>query len=267
MHTLEEPSDEEKTTKAGETRLGYDQPLVQYFALPIAALIGLVFGAFGVARPIVWFAQVWFHEVGHAVPAWLSSRAALPLPFGFTFWREDPSWFTALCLLFLIGVLGVSSFREKRYYGVVAAVVLVGMWALMTLGLPEYASIGWILFGGLAGELVLSTAAIVSFYYRAPDRLRWDFWRYVVLVPAACVFASSFAMWVAIDQGTQALPLGSIIGAPGDGTGDIERMMAGYGWTGASLTTTYRSIGTVCLLVIAGHYAFFALRTRLTDRG
>jgi Zn-finger nucleic acid-binding protein len=251
---------------ASQTRLRYDLPLVQYLALPIAGFIGLVLGAFGLARPIVFIAQIWFHEVGHAIPAWLSSRAALPLPFGFTFWREDSSWFTALCVLFLIGVLGVTSFREKRPYGVVAAVVLALFWAYQTLYLDPYASIGWVLFGGLLGELVLSTVAIVSFYYRAPDRLRWDFWRYIVLLPAACVFASSFAMWVRIDMGAQALPLGSIIGAPGDGTGDIERMIAGYGWTGETLTTTYRTIGTVCLLVIALHYAFFALRALRSER-
>jgi hypothetical protein len=245
---------------AAAQRLPYDLPLIQYLALPIAGLIGLVFGAFGLARPIVFIVQIWFHEIGHAVPAWLSSRAALPLPFGFTFWREESSWFTGLCVLFLIGVLGVTSFREKRYYGVAAAGVLLGFWAYMSLVLDSRESIGWILFGGLLGELVLSTVAIVSFYYRAPDRLRWDFWRYVVLIPAACVFASSFAMWIRIEQGTQALPLGSIIGAPGDGTGDIERMMAGYDWTGAALTTTYRTIGTICLLVIVGHYVFFAFR-------
>ncbi len=261
---VEELGEEELV--AGGHRMAYDQPLIQYLALPIAALIGLVFGAFGLARPVVVIAQIWFHEVGHAVPAWLSSRAALPLPFGFTFWREEPSWFTGLCVLFLIGVLGVTSFRERRYYGVAAAVMLLALWSYMTVVLDPHASIGWILFGGLLGELVLSTVAIVSFYYRAPDRLRWDFWRYVVLVPAACVFAASFAMWIRIDQGTQALPLGSIIGAPGDGTGDIERMMAGYGWTGASLTTTYRAIGTVCFLTIVGHYAYFAIRARLSDR-
>ncbi len=256
--------DEGDGLTAGAHRMPYDLPLIQYLALPIAALIGLVFGAFGLARPIVFIVQIWFHEIGHAIPAWLSSRAALPLPFGFTFWREDSSWFTGLCVVFLLGVLGVTSYRERRYYGVAAAGVLVALWAYMSLVLDPRASIGWILFGGLLGELVLSTAAIVSFYYRMPDRLRWDFWRYVVLIPAACVFASSFAMWIRIDQGTQALPLGSILGAPGDGTGDIERMMAGYDWTGRSLTTAYRTIGSLCALVIVGHYGYFALRARMS---
>ena len=112
-----------------------------------------------------------------AIPPTTAPPSTAVSPFGFTFWREDPSFFTGLCVLFLIGVLGVSSFREKRYYGVAAAGVLFGFWAYMTLVLDADESIGWILFGGLLGELVLSTVAIVSFYYRAPDRLRWDFWR------------------------------------------------------------------------------------------
>jgi len=244
------------------SRLPFDLPLVQYLSLPAAAVLGLLAGVAQLAWPPVFFAQLWFHEVGHAVPAWLSSRAALPLPFGFTFWREESSWFTGLCVLFLIGVFGVTSFREKRYYGVVASAVLLGFWAYQTLVLEPYASIGWILFGGLAGELVLTTLAIVSFYYRAPDRMRWDFWRFIVLVPAMSAFVTSLAMWVRIDQGTQGLPLGSIIGAPGDGTGDIERMLAGYAWTAETLTTAYRSIGTLCVTIIVVHYVFFAIRAR-----
>lgn len=245
------------------SRIPYDLPLVQYFALPIAAVAGLLFGVVGLARPPVFFVQIWFHEVGHAVPAWLSSRAALPLPFGFTFWKEESSWFTAVCLLFLIGVFAYTSLRERRYYGVIASFVMFGCWAFFTLVLDPYEAIGWILFGGLAGELVLTTLAIVSFYYRAPDRMRWDFWRFIVLVPAMTAFVTSFAMWVRIHQGTQGLPMGSIIGAPGDGTGDIERMLAGYAWTAETLTTAYRSIGTLCLLVIVTHYVVFAIRARV----
>jgi hypothetical protein len=44
-------------------------------------------------------------------------------------------------------------------------------------------------------------------------------------------------------------------------------MMAGYDWTGVALTTTYRTIGTICLAVIVGHYAFFAIRAWRSQGG
>lgn len=249
-----------------EDRLPFDRPLVQRLAYPVAAVFALVVGGLGVGETLFLFARIWIHEFGHAFPAWLSGRAALPLPFGFTFWNEESSWFTALCLAFLIGVFAVASYREKRRFGMGLAGVLFALQITCTLFVSDLRMIEWILAGGLAGELVLSTLLVVSFYYPLPDRFRWDFWRFVVLVPAACVFASAFAMWIRIDQGTEGLPFGSILGAPGDGSGDVERLMDGYYWTADGMTTFYRTLGVVCLLVIVGHYVAFGLRS-LWSRG
>ena len=33
---------------------------------------------------------------------------------------------------------------------------------------------------GLGGEGALSALMVLTFYYRVPDRLRWDFWRWPV---------------------------------------------------------------------------------------
>ncbi|MCA9610589.1 MAG: zf-TFIIB domain-containing protein [Myxococcales bacterium] len=242
-------------------RLPFDRPLVQRLAYPVAAAVALLVGGLGVGETLFLFARIWIHELGHAFPAWLSGRAALPLPFGFTFWNEESSAFTALCLAFLIGVFAVASYREKRRFGMVLAGVLFALQIACTLVVSDLRMIEWILAGGLAGELVLSTLLVVSFYYLLPDRFRWDFWRFVVLVPAACVFASAFAMWIRIDQGSEHLPFGSILGAPGDGTGDVERLMDDYYWTAEGMTTFYRTLGFVCLLVIVAHYVAFGLRS------
>lgn len=242
-------------------RLPFDRPLVQRLAYPVAGLFALVVGGLGIGETLFLFLRIWIHELGHAVPAWLSGRAALPLPFGFTFWNEESSWFTALCLAFLIGVFAVASVREKRVFGIVLAGVLFALQITCTLFVSDLRMIEWILAGGMAGELVLSTLFVVSFYYPMPDRFRWDFWRFVVLVPAACVFASAFAMWIRIDQGAEGLPFGSILGAPGDGSGDVERLMDGYYWTAEGMTTFYRTLGGLCLLTIVGHYVVFGLRS------
>lgn len=37
--------------------------------------------------------HIWIHELGHAVPAWLSGEKALPLPIGFTLIEPDTSAF------------------------------------------------------------------------------------------------------------------------------------------------------------------------------
>ena len=249
-----------------EDRLGFGHPLVQLLAYPIVGLLGAVLALFHLAEVVVYFFRLWVHELGHAMPAWLSGRAALPLPIGMTFWREESSWFTALCLFFLITVFAIASFRERRVFGMVLAGVLYALQLVCTLIVPDETMLGWIVAGGLTGELVLSTALIVAFYYPLPDRLRWDFWRFWVLVPMACAFVGSFAMWVRIDLGIQDLPFGSIVGAPGDGSGDVERLLRGHGWTPKSMTIFFRSLASVCLAVIVGHYGLFGVRAFFQHR-
>ncbi|MFK7988952.1 MAG: zf-TFIIB domain-containing protein [Sandaracinaceae bacterium] len=247
-------------------RIGFGHPLVRLLAFPVVGLLGVVLAVFRLAEAPVYFMRLWVHELGHAVPAWLSGRAALPLPIGFTFWREESSWFTAACLFFLIAVFGVASLREKKVFGIALAAVLLVLQAICTLVVSDQAMLGWIVAGGLAGELLISTALIVAFYYPLPDRLRWDFWRFFVLVPAACAFAAAFVMWMRIDRGTQSLPFGSILGAPGDGSGDVERLIDDYDWTESGMTAFYRTLATTCLGVIGVHYALFGIRAFLTRK-
>lgn len=241
-----------------QDRLPFDRPMVQLVAYPAVALVALAVALARFAEPFVFFVRLWIHELGHALPAWLSGRAALPLPFGFTFWREDSSWVTALCLAFLLVTLAVVSLRERRAFGAIVASALLAAQLVCTVFVPHDTMIEWIVAGGLAGELVLSTLFVIAFYYPMPDRFRWDFWRFLALLPTACAFASSFAMWVRVDQGVEGLPLGSIVGTAGDGTGDVDRLFATYDWTPRGMISFYRALGTLCLLVIGVHYAWFA---------
>lgn len=239
-------------------RLFVGEPWVDLLALPCALLLGLAAHATALGRLLAYPLQLQFHELGHALMAWLTSRAALPLPFGFTFWRLERSTFTGACVLFLLGVLGTAALRERRWFGLVLAVALLAGFGALTFATSAEASEAYILAGGIAGELVLTSALLCGFYFPLPDRLRWDFFRFVVLVPAATAWLEAAALWRAVQRGTRALPYGSILG--GEGTGDLDRLIAAHAWTPEGIADLYAGIARASGLVMLAVYAVHASR-------
>lgn len=241
-------------------RLDYGEPWVDLLALPAALLFSLALSSTSFGTLLAVPVQIQFHELGHALAAWLSSRAALPLPFGFTFWREQRSTFTGLCVLFLIGLLFVRADRERRWFGVLLSVLLLGLWVRLSLLMSNERCEMWIIAGGVAGEFVLTALAMLAFFFRLPDRLRWDFLRFLALPPAALAWVSSTRLWIGVARGTRPLPMGSILGSPGDLSGDLDRLIAVYGFTPADLTRGYLSLCLASGALWFAGYLYFALR-------
>ncbi|MET0340033.1 MAG: hypothetical protein ABW252_03490 [Polyangiales bacterium] len=239
-------------------RLFVDEPWVDLLALPCALLLGLLSRTTTLGRLLAYPLQIQFHELGHALMAWLTSRAALPLPFGFTFWKLERSAFTGGCVLFLLGVLGVSALRERRWFGLALAATLLSGFCVLTFAMTAEASEAYILAGGIAGELVLTSALLCGFYFPLPDRLRWDFFRFVALVPAATAWLESASLWRAVQRGTRALPYGSIMG--GEGTGDLDRLIAAHAWTPEGIASLYAGVARLSALAMLAVYAVHATR-------
>jgi hypothetical protein len=239
-------------------RLSFDQPWVDVLAIPVALLCSLLFGSTTLGSLLLLPFQIQFHELGHASVAWLSGRAALPLPFGLTFWKEQRSLFTGSCVVFLLGLLLVYAVRERRPFGVLLGGFLSAAFVALALVLSVDASRELILLGGLSGELVLTSLSMVAFYFRLPDRLRWDFFRFLLLLPASGCWLAALRLWFGVWRGTRALPMGSIIGT--DGSGDLDRLIAEYGHDERSIAAGYGelSLWTVGLVLLV--YTAFALR-------
>ena len=253
-------TDRDSARPLASARLPFDAPWIALLALPCALVLGGLLQATAFGRLLVYPVQMQFHELGHALAAWLSSRAALPLPFGFTLWREERSLFTGGCLVFLIAVLAHRSLRERRWFGVALALLLAVGFARLSLGTDADRSRMVVIAAGIAGELLLSCLVLIAFYFPLPDRLRWDFFRFVALVPAATGWLGTAALWHAIRRGERPLPMGSILGATGDGSGDLERLIAEYGFTPASITSLYVRLAQGTFVLLALVYGAFALR-------
>jgi hypothetical protein len=210
--------------------------------------------------------EIVFHELGHAVPSWLSSRAALPLPCGITFHSEEPSLFTGASFVFLLGVLAYRGYRESRPFAVCVAAVFFALWVVFSIFLSTSRTMEIVLLGGIAGELWISAFVVASFYFPLPDRLRWDFFRMVALPPACVAFVATTRLWLGVAGDYARMPLGSLFGGRDDGSGDLDRLMSEHGWRADGLVHAYLGLAFLCAAVMLALYVFFALRALRTLR-
>jgi Zn-finger nucleic acid-binding protein len=242
------------------SRSSFDSPWINVGVPPVMLAISGILALTGFDK-LLYFARIMLHELGHAAPAWFSGRAALPLPFGITFIREEQAWWTSLCLAFLLGVFGYRSLREGHKVATGLAVVLLAFQVYFTWVVKPFTSMAIATYGGIAGEFILSTALIILYHHPLPDRLRWDFWRFVTFVPAMVTFVGAFAQWIAISNKVAAMPTTTMFGVPGDGQSDIEKLINQFGWSADQISSISVGIGILCAIVIAVHYAYALARS------
>lgn len=235
----------------------FDGIAIQALALPVAFLIGLIalLPELGV---LVVFPVIMFHELGHAVGAWLAGLVAIPLPWGLTLvggW----SWLVVLGVSSLVGYLGWRSVREGKPFLLAFAGVMIILQLTLTFAVSREQAEMWWVFGGIGGEFLLTTLAIAGFYHPGPRRLRWDFWRFVFLVPAAVVFVRSTVFWLGVEKDPSQMPYGAVFGR--DSEGDLDRLVGQWGWTPEEIVTTFLTLSLLCGWIIIGYYVFFLVRS------
>ncbi|MDP8999102.1 MAG: hypothetical protein M3O46_03215 [Myxococcota bacterium] len=240
-------------------QLAFDTPAANTYALPIFLGIGLFAHAFGFGV-LVWFTvEMWFHELGHAIVAWLGGFMAVPLPFFTIVPRDDRSVTVIATVLAMIGAIAFEAVRRKLWVLVGFAGALAVIQGLLTFVLNPAQSAQWWIFAGQGGAIVLPTLVMLAFYQ--PIGWRWDFWRYPAAALAAVGYVHAMFIWVGVARGTAVMPHGSAVGEESEG--DMERLVRTYGWTRESLAHAYLALGFACLAALAIAYAIYWRRARL----
>jgi len=237
----------------------YDNALVKAVAPPAVAALAVLFRLSSCGFLLEGF-HVWIHEVGHASVAWLSSRPAVPLPFGWTNIEANKSLPLYLFILVALVVLAVTGWRERRLWPIVLGIALIAAQSLMTWSLSEERAHLWMIFGGVGGEFYLSAAMMGLFFFEFPERFKWGVCRYVVLFIGAASFFESYAFWKQVKRGAQGIPFGSMINGEDDGGGDMNILTEEFHWTRHQIVFTYNHLGDACLVSVIGVYLFFNLR-------
>ena len=240
-------------------RFEYDNPLTNALALPVAALVAWFLIVTGFSELLLGF-RIWVHEFGHATVAWLRGYRALPLPFGWTSYIPERSLFVYFGVLILLALLFWAARREKLRWLQGFAILAALLQFYMTWQAPESLFEQLMSFCGVGGEFYLSALMLVGFYFRLPDRWRWDFYRYPVLVLAAITFWKNFWRWHLIEIGQAGIPFGTLLGGEGDASGDMNRLLDWYGWSAQRIVNSYSTLGDICLLAILATYVIFLIK-------
>jgi hypothetical protein len=219
------------------------------FAFPIAVMIALSVNFTGIS----WLWTVWVHEFGHATLAWLSGYRAVP-SLALTIMTAERSLFVYGGILFLIGLLFWSGKKEKKPWAMGLAVFLALLQFFLTWILSRDTYEMLQAFAGVGGEFYLSTFLIACFYFRLPERLYWEFWRYIALLVATSTLLDNIWKWHRISQGKSSIPWGSFWGGT-DAAGDMD-MLQIFGWSQQQIVNTYNTLGSICLWLVIGVYLY-----------
>ena len=239
------------------SRSEHDRGIENLIAVPLVLLLSWWVCTTNLGRLLASMVGMPFHELGHAAASWLSSRIAIPLPF-FTFWYDDQSVLMGFVVASILGWLLFHTYREKNWFMLASTSVVLLAWAVITFLIPPSRTLMWQILSGALGEIVFGAFLLIAFHFPLPDRMRWDFWRWMALIPAALCFTQALVLWRAASTDLAKMPWGSAIGAESDG--DMNRLVRHHGWTAPDLAGFYLNVAYLGLTALAIAYTYAAYR-------
>jgi hypothetical protein len=229
----------------------FANPRANEYALPGALALGVVLHPLG-----LWIvSQFFYHELGHAFAAWLCGRWAVPIPIaGLTLLSLERSWFFTALTFGGLGWIWKWSWSAENNKGLLLSTLGLMISSYLLLGASGNENVGWIVYGGCAGEIVISTLVIVAFYWEGPERLRWDFWRWPVLLSGAVLLVHSLIFWSAAQRAPDQTMMGENLTTSRDGDQDWVKLVRGHGWTSQGIADNYFHLALGGLGVVAIQY-------------
>jgi hypothetical protein len=242
----------------GTSRLPSD-PRQDAAAYPIVFAVAALLHVAGVGDIARVLVGGTLHEMGHSLAAVLGGRWAFFVPFAFTFTGEDVSPVVVAAVLGGAGWLGWRCVQERCWGWAALCAALIAAQIRMAFIATADDWRMWMVFFGCGGELVLSALMVMAFYHRLPERLRWDFWRWPVLLLGALAFFEAAIFWRNMDPGLSATLGGDSVAQSRENDQDMVRLVRVWHWTALELLRAYRALGLAGAVGILLHYAWFTL--------
>ncbi|MCZ6805562.1 MAG: zf-TFIIB domain-containing protein [Deltaproteobacteria bacterium] len=98
-----------------------------------------------------------------------------------------------------------------------------------------------------------------------PDKIRWDFWRWVAIIPGALCFTHAMKLWRTVVSDVSQMPWGSALG--NDSDGDMNRLVQQFGWGANELAEFYLRTGYLCIAAITAAYTYAIWRQKRQSPG
>ncbi|MFC1679969.1 hypothetical protein ACFL2T_07155 [Elusimicrobiota bacterium] len=239
-------------------RVAFDSPHVNALAVPLALAAGWLLT--DVWRVLGFFFYVTCHEIGHAAAAWLGGYWSFPVPAGVAIVSGKPSFFVSAAVAAAIAY-GLWIAGTKRWYPLfVLFLALAAGQAYLSFVVDQAGWEQWMIFSGCAGEFILSAVIIMAFYHRLPDVLRWDFFRYPLMVAAAFTLMASAHFWMGVQSDPETMILGGDeISTSRRTSHDMVRLVRVSKWTARQVADRYATVYRASFAGVFAYYLWFLL--------
>lgn len=212
---------------------------VTAWSLPAAFALGLVARTLALPMLFVSPARVFFHELGHGVAAWSCSWRALPLPIGLTVIIPGRSVWVYCALSLASGAIVYLGVKFKSWVFSVGAIGFFTALTYVTWWVAEPSQRLLVSFAGVAGEFIVAALCTVLFFTKFPPRLRWDFWRWPVLLLGAMVLVEDLRYWHSVSRDFSRIPWGGLYADDGD----LTQLRNDHGWSALEITSRIMAVG------------------------
>ena len=179
------------------------------------------------------------------------------MPF-FTFWYDDQSVLMGLLVAGVLGWLMFHTYREKNWFMLASASTVLLAWAVITFLIPPTRTLMWQILAGALGEIVFGSFLLVAFHFALPDRMRWDFWRWIAWSQPRSASPTRSCSGAPCPPTCQQMPWGSAVGSESDG--DMNRLVQEFHWNANDLADFYLNVAYLGLTALAIAYTYSAHR-------
>lgn len=241
---------------------------VSKIAIPLAMLLGLVIDLRG-GSGMVYLSRVLTHELGHSISAWLAGipNYLTPVFVGLLAYN------TVMPIAFFIsGILAFALVswiqkRDKIQNQLEANIITIFLALLLSVQI-YYSYIltveeKFMMFSlsGLLGEIIINTFLIVIFCIRSIPVLRWDFFRYPLMIYGAVNIVGFWMYWRKVVADPAMMPWGSALGG-NEGDGDLAKLRDIHGFNAEMIIKIVTKSITACFIAIVAASASLWLRDR-----
>jgi hypothetical protein len=231
---------------------------IELLAPPIIALLALfIVSTNTILSMLVWFASLIPHELGHAYLYWLSGTCAIPsIGVTVTCSAEPSIIFSGFFLLIFGAGFYFAKTTHNRFWTMVCGFSICGFIAF--LAIPSDTKLMLVIWGGQAGELVLSSVFIAMFHFRMPEFFSWQKNRYIFLIIGLVTLTNATLTWHKAIGDFEKLPRGAVFDFgkifTGESGGDIDRLIRDFGWSEPMLANHYLWISWLCIISVVTNY-------------